>query len=119
MPAPAEEWLAHLSPAVALGPVGRLTMRVARLASRLLLGGRFAPSRALLSPHSAPASGGSGPAAPSAQTAVSDSDPFFSPNSGGMSFLVGAITMLAALAGLVALARLLVGEDFFSLRWLR
>jgi hypothetical protein len=41
------------------------------------------------------------------------------PPSGGMSLLVTILTVLAGLVGVVALARLTVGEDFFSLRWLR
>jgi hypothetical protein len=42
----------------------------------------------------------------------------FTSNGDGMSLLVKMITVLAALVGVVALARLTVGEDFFSTRWL-
>jgi len=120
MPAPLEEWLAHLWPAVSLGPIGNAltTQAAAVLAPSLLLASLAVAGQPSLAPNSAPP--GAGPtAARTAQTASPDSHPFFSPNSGGMSFLVTVITVLAALCGLVALARLTVGEDFFSTRWLR
>lgn len=124
VPAPLEEWLAHLWPAVALSPLGSLGSAVATQVAgldpaRLLrsLAGTVLPSSS--PPNGAPAGSGPEPVAPSAPAASPGFDPFFSPHSGGMGFLVGAITVLAALAGLVSFARLLVGEDFFSLRWLR
>jgi hypothetical protein len=44
----------------------------------------------------------------------------FAPGGGGMSLFVTLITVLAALIGLVALARLTLGEDLFSpAHWLR
>jgi hypothetical protein len=42
----------------------------------------------------------------------------FTPQGGGMSLLLTAIAVLAALVGVVSLARLTVGEDLFSSRWL-
>jgi hypothetical protein len=42
----------------------------------------------------------------------------FAPHGGGMSLLAAMIAVLAALIGVVALARLTVGEDLFSSRWL-
>jgi hypothetical protein len=119
MPAPLEEWLAHLWPAVALGPVGSaLTAQAAELAPSLLLAGLSAFVQPSLPTNIAPTGGGP-TATPTAQIASPDSHSFFSPDSGGMSFIVTLITVLAALFGLVALARLTYGEDFFSTRWLR
>lgn len=121
MPAPMEEWLAHLWPAVALGPLGNTLMaQLAELAPIRLLEDLAAPVRLVLSPDGAPAKGDpGGRGAPASQTASPDSHSYFPPGGGGMSFLVTVITLLAACAGLVSLARLLVGEDFFSMRWLR
>jgi hypothetical protein len=42
----------------------------------------------------------------------------FTPNGGGMSLFVTILTVLAAMIGVVALARLTVGDEFFSMRWL-
>jgi hypothetical protein len=120
MPAPRRELLAYVWPAIALGPVGDALMtRVAALAPALLLRSLTAPASLSPSGAGAPASDGPGTAAPTAPAASPDPSPFFTPHSGGMSFLVTVITILAALVGMVALARLTVGEDFFSRRWLR
>jgi hypothetical protein len=119
MPAPLEEWLAHIWPAIALGPFGSaLRTEVAALAPALLAGSLPGSVR-LSSLGGAPTGPGPEPSAPAARAAQPDPTPFFSPHGGGMNFLVAVITVLASLVGLVALARLTVGEDFFSLRWLR
>ena len=120
MPAPLREWLAYLWPAIALGPLGKaLAMEVAALAPTRLPGSPPTPLDLFRARDGAAALGSPEPAMPAAQAARPNPDLFFLSHSGGMSFLVTVITVLAALVGLVALARLTVGEDFFSLRWLR
>jgi hypothetical protein len=121
VPAPLREWLAYLWPAIALSPLGEaLATQVAALAPTKLPGlpptplDLFRPAEGAAAPG-----GGPEPAMPAAQAARPDPDLFSLPHGGGMSFLVTVITVLASLVGLVALARLTVGEDFFSLRWLR
>ncbi|HEX5929524.1 MAG TPA: hypothetical protein VFY48_09030 [Solirubrobacterales bacterium] len=119
--APLRELLAHVWPAIALGPIGRTL--IAQLAG-LDQGSPVSRAGAAASPfsisYSARAGSPSSFPAPSAPDAAPPSGtPFFSPHGGGMSLLVTLITVLASLVGLVALARLTVGEDFFSTRWLR
>lgn len=118
--APLRELLAYVWPAIALGPVGSILLpQLALLERRLPPAGVGA--RALLPPlpGGGPAGPAPGPSVPSAVADPSDAAPFYASHEGGMSLLVAVITVLAALIGLVALARLAVGEDFFSMRWLR
>lgn len=119
MPAPPLELLAYLWPAIALGPFeGGMTIQAAGPEPSPLL--RVLPVVAMsaLLPDRAPASAGPSRAAPDAPEASPDPGPFLSPHGEGMSFLVTVITVLAAIVGVVALARLTVGEDLFSTRWL-
>lgn len=111
-------WFAHVWPAIALGRIGKglATLMAgwegatllpvsdaARLFSRLT--GIIEDSDA---PPQSPATNGS-PAPPPVASM---------PASGGMSLFLTMITSLLALIGLIALARLAVGEEFFSsLRW--
>ncbi len=119
--APLRELLAYVWPAVALGPIGRaLATRLVELERALSL------QSAAARPPVLPSSNGPVPSdvprpspTSTAQPADPDAAPLFSPHGGGMSLLVTLITVMASLVGLVALARLTVGEDFFSTRWLR
>jgi hypothetical protein len=115
MPAPLQEWLAYLWPAIALGPVGGALMAQAATLAPALLPKEVAT--AVRSSRPADDRFGTGP--PTAQSASPGPASFLSPHRVGMSFLVAVITALMALVGVVAFARLAVGEDFFSLRWLR
>lgn len=116
--APLRELLAHVWPAIALGPIGGVLLGQAEALVPVLLPDAPGLTRSFQSSDAAGTPGGPSPM-PAAQTARPDSDLFFLPHSGGMSFLAAVVMVLASLVGVVALARLTVGEDFFSLRWLR
>lgn len=117
--APVRELLAHVWPAVALAPLGRaLIASLAVVASGPLPVGRVAAAAAPLSP-----SEGAWGAAASKPGPVQGGSPdpasFSSALRWRMGLLLTLITALAALVGVVAVARLAVGENLFSLRWLR
>ena len=125
MAAPLSRWLAYVWPAIALGPVGEaLTMTWALRLTRLERAFPL-PASGILGSLSLP-TGAAGPGdasqpSPASRGAeASRPGPLdrLTPHGGGMSLLVTAITVLAALIGVVALARLAVGEDLFSSRWL-
>lgn len=119
--APLRRWLAYVWPAVSLGPAARA---LAVLLPDLV--GASAP------PMPDPArlftqvlgvaasSGGSALSEPASTPHSSQPAPYsdLMPSSGGMSFLATILTVIAALIAVVALARLTVGEEFFSMRWL-
>lgn len=120
--APLHVWLAHVWPAIALGPFGGPIGVVA--ATRLLALEIGVPLPGAAERDSSLTVAGDPPVGlPStpnpAGSSHSNPAPFFSPQGGGMSLLAVLMTVLAALVGLVSLARLTVGEDLFSLRWLR
>jgi hypothetical protein len=121
--APLRRLLAYVWPAIALGPIGEalampLGLHLARLdnlASVPLAG----LARSLsVSPEGIGSSAASKPAPSSPGPNVSHPNPFPTPNGGGMNLFTTLVTVLAALIGVVALARLTVGEDLFSTRWL-
>lgn len=119
--APLRELLAYVWPAIALGPFGDAL--VTQLVTQLLGLEResLPPGYALgpsLSSATTPAGGDPRPSAPAAQTGPSDAAPFYAAHGGGMSVLAIVVAILASLVGVVALARLTVGEDLFSTRWL-
>jgi hypothetical protein len=117
MAAPLRELLAHVWPAIALGPIGS-----ALVAQLVGVERGFPPLGYDLRPPSMPttasSSGDPRPSSPVAHTAPSNTAPFFSAHGGGMGLLATVVAILASLVGVVALARLTVGEDFFSTRWL-
>lgn len=122
--APLRRWIAYVWPAIALGPAAdALAMSlVPRLAGLESVATRSLAALAA-SLSLSEASGASGAPAESAQAPEPNpprAAPFhdFTPQGGGMSLFVTMITVLAALIGVVALARLTVGEDLFSTRWL-
>ncbi len=113
-------WLAHVWPAVSLGPAARA---LAVLLPDLV--GASAPpmpdpARLFTQVLGVAASGGSALSEPAPMPHSSRPDPYsdLMPSSGGMSLFATVLTVLAALIGVVALARLTVGEEFFSMRWL-
>ncbi len=124
--APLGRLLAYVWPAVALGPAMKV---LAILAPGALpdQGGenpfaapdwvrRFSPVSI-----ATPSGGASGLFERAATTtATSEPAPYHSPLPGGegMSLLVAVLAVFGALIGGVALARLAVGEEFFSMRWL-
>lgn len=125
--APLPRWIAYVWPAIALGQTGdalaALLVRweaatslaasdAARLFSRLM-----GITRAFRLPASSDAFKPSEqPATPKGSLAAPPIDPV--PAGAGMSLFLTMITLLMALLGLIALARLTVGEEFFSfLRW--
>lgn len=120
--APLRRWLAYVWPAVALGPVARVLAILLPSWRGMTSPPPLAVARLLSAVTGV--SSASGPFVLSAQAASSDAsrpDPLgvFLPDGGGMSLFASIAAVLAALIGVVALARLTVGEDFFSLRWLR
>ncbi len=119
--APLRHLVAYVWPAIALGQGGEaLMMQLARLEGATLLS-MPGVARLLSLLTGNPAASGA-PELPrrSATPDASRSTPFGSlvSHGGGMSVLATMITVLAALVGVVALARLTVGEDLFSSRWL-
>jgi hypothetical protein len=116
--------LAYVWPAIALGPLGEalvipLGLQLMSLDSPVLDRlASLARSLSLL-----PETIGSGsnliPAPQPTRPGVSHHTPFsLAPDSGGMTLLATLATVVAALIGVVALARLTVGEDLFSTRWM-
>jgi hypothetical protein len=118
--APLRRWLAYVWPAIALGPFGEvLATQFEQLRRAISLPGDGLAQA--LSPliGVAGASGSSPSAMPAPRSSAPSSAPFgLLPGSGGMNLLVTVVTVLAALVGVVALARLMVGADLFSSRWL-
>jgi hypothetical protein len=114
-------WFAYVWPAIALGRTGKVlatllarwegatslpASNAARLLSQLT-GGIGVKGASMFSER---------PATPNAPLATSPVAP--APASGGMSLFLTMITSLLTLGALMALARLVVGEEFFSfLRW--
>lgn len=120
--APLRELLAYVWPAVALGPIGdALTPLVTQLVE---LRRGSPPSPGFGSPPSTLPTSASTDTEPrpspsaAPRTVSSDPAPFYAAHGGGMSFLATVAAILASLVGLVALARLTVGEDLFTTRWL-
>jgi outer membrane biosynthesis protein TonB len=123
--APLRRLAAYVWPAIALGPIGEafaipLTTRLERLERSVSL-----PMLGLAPPLSSLSGNvevGSAPERIAPAPGPSSSPPFplnaLAPDGGGMSLLVTMATALAVLIGVVALARLTVGEDLFSTRWL-
>ncbi len=117
---PRRHLVAYVWPAIALGQVGEaLVMQLARLGGVTFPTPGMAPSLSLLTGNAA-ASGVPEPPRRSATPDASRPAPAspLAPHGGGMGLLAAMITVLAALVGVVALARLTVGEDLFSSRWL-
>jgi hypothetical protein len=120
--APLRRWVIYVWPAIALGPVGEalaapLAMpleSLAIVASRSMAG--VAASLSL----QAEGTGASGAPAQAAKADASRPAPFssFTRHGIGMSLFLTMVTVLAALIGVVALARLIAGEDLFASRWL-
>lgn len=119
--APLPRWVAYVWPAISLGPAARA------LAVLLpdLVGASVPPmpdpARLFTQVLGVAASGaGSALSEPAPTSHSSQPAPYsdLMPSGGGMSLLVTILTILAALIGVVALARLTVGEEFFSMRWL-
>lgn len=123
--APLPRWLTYVWPAIMLGNTGTLGVLLARWETGSSLPLTLLPvsdSVRLLS-HLMGITDGSDASTPSKQSAT----PIGSlpappvaplPASGGMSLFLTIITSLLALVGLISLARLTVGEEFFSfLRW--
>lgn len=129
--APLARWFAYVWPAIALGRIdpvaailatwgsaGRLpaltslsVSDVARLLPQLMGFTESSDASTLSDQPGTP----SGSPAPSDSFAPPSVPP---PPSGGMSLFLTIVTLLLALVGLVALARLTVGEEFFSFsRW--
>jgi hypothetical protein len=108
--------LAPLAEALAMPP----SLQLSSLSEAIspLMAGLTAPVAVLR--ESAAGSDAPDSSAQAPDTGVSRPAPsaYFAPHEGGMSLLVTVITVIAALAGVVALARLAVGEDLFSRRWL-
>lgn len=117
--------MAYVWPAVALGPaaralaillpdlVGASVPRMPRMPDPARL---FTQVLGVAASSAGSASSGSAPTLHSSPRPAPSSD--LVPSSGGMSLFVTILTVLAALIGVVALARLTVGEEFFSMRWL-
>ncbi len=123
--APLQRLLAYVWPAIALGPIREaLAIPLARglksLEKAISLPILGLDRSLALQPGNVESSGGPKPAAPSPKPSSSPPFPFnaVTPDGGGMSLLVTLVTALAVLVGVVALARLTVGEDLFSTRWL-
>lgn len=113
-------WFVYVWPAVALSPIGNtLVLALAGVERGVSPPSFDVPSLASAMSSAAPGDSRSRPAGSPGQAGHSEATPFFSRDGGGMTLLAGTIAVLAALIGLVTLARLTVGEEFFSLRWLR
>jgi hypothetical protein len=119
--APLRRWLAYVWPAVALGPFARALVVLLPDLVGASMPPMPDPARLFTQVLGvAASSGGSSLSEPVPTPQSSRSAPHSDllPSSGGMSLLITILTILAALIGVVALARLTVGEEFFSMRWL-
>jgi hypothetical protein len=119
--APLRRWIARVWPAIALGPIGEALARQLASLEKAVSDPMSALARSLsLLPGNPGVGDILGASARSPEPNASRSAPFssFTPHGEGMSLLATMITVLAALVGVVALARLTVGEDLFSSRWL-
>jgi hypothetical protein len=125
--APLRRLLAYVWPAVALSPaVEVLAILLPDARASQEEGNPFAVPGWVRPLSPVPLIGGSsgGDPALSARAVMSSGSaqpsPYNSPlpGDGGMSFLATIFTIVAALIGVVALARLTVGDEFFSMRWL-
>jgi len=124
--APLSRWFAYVWPAIVLGHTGTLAALLARWESANLppaLTSLSASDAVRLLPRLLGITGESDaptlskqPVTPTGSLAPPPVAP--APANGGMSLFLTIITSLLALVGLIALARLTVGEEFFSsLRW--
>jgi hypothetical protein len=124
--APLRRWIAYVWPAIALGPVGEalalpLSMQLASFK------GAISPLTSSLAVSVSVLTGGSAVSGAPERTAPAPAGPkpshsapsgHLAPHEGGMSLFLTVMTVMATLIGVVALARLTVGEDLFSRRWL-
>jgi hypothetical protein len=122
--APLRRLLAYVWPAIALGPLGEalvipLGLQLMSLDSPTLDRLTSLARSLSLLPETVGSSPNPNPAPQPPRPDVSHPTPFsLPPASGGMTLLATLVTVLAALIGVVALARLTVGEDLFSTRWM-
>jgi len=128
MVAPLRRWVAFVWPAIALGPIERalalplvlpLALRPASWDEAISdAASRFAPVLSTLTGAVGSEAAERSVPAQKYRAPGSAPDGGLIGHGGGMSLLVLLITIVATLIGVVALARLTVGEDLFSRRWL-
>jgi hypothetical protein len=125
--APLPLWFVHIWPAVALGRAGRLLATLATLLARWEdATSRAGPSHAIPVASQPGGIAGEGEVLGLSKRSASRDEPLATsplvtpPVDGGMSLFLTIITSLVALVGLMALARLVLGDEpFTSLRWPR